>query len=215
MLINLVKKDLILTKKYLLFMLLFAAIGPLFLSYRMQLHDSGSISFLVTVLFMEFILFNSVSVSEEKYKGASLLCATPYTRNALVQAKYLLICTIFVIAFVIYTITSFVVPQVLSRLSPVGVGTALLLVSLYFSVFIPMQYKYGYEKTKFISMMIIFVTPFIVPVVMKWYQSRPASLSITLPLPHVIQQWMPCILAFVIGIVSMEVSMRIYARKNL
>ncbi|MEW9106476.1 ABC-2 transporter permease [Paenibacillus sp.] len=215
MLINLVKKDLILAKKYLLFMLLFAAIGPLFLSYRMQLHDSGSISFLVTVLFMEFILFNSVSVSEEKYKGASLLCATPYTRNALVQAKYLLICTIFVIAFVIYTIASLVVPQVLSRLSLSGIGTALLFISLYFGVFIPMQYKYGYERTKFVSMMVVFVTPFIVPVVMKWYQSRPASLSFMLPLPQEIQQWIPCILAFVIGIVSMKISMRIYAGKNL
>ncbi|MBG9733638.1 ABC-2 transporter permease [Paenibacillus alvei] len=215
MLINLVKKDLILAKKYLLFMLLFAAIGPLFLSYRMQLHDSGSISFLVTVLFMEFILFNSVSVFEEKYKGASLLCATPYTRNALVQAKYLLIFTIFLADFVIYTVTSLVVPQVLSRLSPLGVGTALLFISLYFGVFIPMQYKYGYEKTKFVSMMVVFVTPFIVPVVMKWYQSRPASLLFTLPLPQEIQQWIPCILAFVIGIVSMKISMRIYAGKNL
>ncbi|TQR43291.1 ABC-2 transporter permease [Paenibacillus popilliae] len=215
MLINLVKKDLILTKKYLLVMLLFAIGGPLFISYRMPLSGNGNISFLITVLFMEFILFNTVSVSEEKYKGASLLCATPYTRNALVKAKYLLVLTIFIVSLGLYTITSLVVPQLLSRLSVLGVGTALLLVSLYLGMLIPLQYKYGYEKTKFISMMIIFVTPFITPVIMKWYQSRPVSISISLPLPHEIQQWIPCIIALAIGIVSMMISIRIYASKNL
>lgn len=89
MLINLVMKDFLLVKKYFLILLVFAAIAPIYLSSQLQLNDGGLVSFLLTVILMEYILFGTVSKFEDQYKGAALLCATPYTRSAFVKAKYL------------------------------------------------------------------------------------------------------------------------------
>ena len=89
MLINLVMKDFMLVKKYFLILLVFAAIAPIYISTQIQLNDSGLTGFLLTVILMEHILFSTISKFEDQYKGATLLCATPYTRSAFVKAKYL------------------------------------------------------------------------------------------------------------------------------
>lgn len=88
MLLHLVKKDLILAKKYLLFMLIFAVVGPIFINSKLVFDNGSFISFLITVLFVEFIVFNMVSMQEDKYRGAALLCTTPHTRNGVIKANF-------------------------------------------------------------------------------------------------------------------------------
>ncbi|ASS91256.1 hypothetical protein AP3564_14450 [Aeribacillus pallidus] len=54
MLLHLVKKDLILAKKYLLVMLIFAIVAPIFNNSKLGLSNGSFISFLTTVLFVEY-----------------------------------------------------------------------------------------------------------------------------------------------------------------
>ncbi|GER66545.1 hypothetical protein BpJC4_10160 [Weizmannia acidilactici] len=60
MLLPLVKKDFLLVKKYLLFLLIFTAVAPVYLSSQLP-EGSGELAFFVTVLYLEYILFNYVS----------------------------------------------------------------------------------------------------------------------------------------------------------
>ncbi|AKF96337.1 ABC-2 transporter permease [Brevibacillus laterosporus] len=218
MVLNLVKKDLILAKKYIIPMLIFAVIGPIYIYSKLEFSGGSFISFLITVIFAEFILFNMVSMSEEKYKGAVLLCTTPYTRNGIIKGKYLLVLLIFMSCFLLYNLAAVLGASIgLELLTPLTFGIALLVVSIFFGIFIPIQIKLGYEKTRYISFFTIFLTPFVLPTILKWMQSSNLSwhFSLTEVIPDIIIDWLPLGIALFIGFLSMYISLNIYAQKNL
>ncbi|MED1739159.1 ABC-2 transporter permease [Bacillus swezeyi] len=215
MLINLIIKDFMLIKKYLLILLAFTAIAPIYLSSQLQLSDGGLASFLLTVLLVEYILFGTISKAEDKYKGAALLCATPYTRKTFVKAKYLFVFVIFMFIVVIRIITAIIAPLSIEKLSVDALGITFLTLSIIFGVLLPLQFKFGYDKTRFISFFIIFLIPFVSPVLIREIQSNPFSFTITLPFPQIIQAWLPCLVSLIIGFISMIISLKIYAKKDL
>ncbi|MGE7882450.1 ABC-2 transporter permease [Bacillus sp. NPDC094077] len=215
MLINLVMKDFMLVKKYFLILLVFAAIAPIYVSTQIQLNDGGLVGFLLTVLLMEHILFGTISKFEDQYKGAALLCATPYTRNAFVKAKYLFLFVIFICVSLIRIITSIIIPSGIEKLSVNALGITFLIFSILFGILLPVQFKFGYDKTKIISFFTVFLIPFVAPTLIKGVQSIHIDFTITFPFPQIIQEWMPCFISLIISLVSMIISLKIYAKKDL
>lgn len=216
MLFHLVKKDLILAKKYILVMLIFADVAPIFIYSKLGFSNGSFASFLITTLFVEYILFNTISLSEDKYRGSALLCTTPHTRNGVIKAKYLFILVIFIGCFLLYNLATAIGASTgLARLHIYSVGIALLIISVFFGILIPIQTKFGYEKTKYIFFIMIFLTPFILPAIIEWYQSSHFNINFSLPLPQSIKTWMPLIISFLIGFISMCISLRIFSKKNL
>nr|WP_088326154.1 ABC-2 transporter permease [Bacillus cereus] len=215
MLINLVMKDFMLVKKYFLILLVFAAIAPIYISTQIQLNDGGLTGFLLTVILMEHILFSTISKFEDQYKGAALLCATPYTRSAFVKAKYLFLFVIFICASIIRIIISVIAPSGIENLSASALGITFLTLSILFGVLLPVQFKFGYDKTRIISFFTIFLIPFVAPILIKGVQSSHIDFTNTFPFPQIIQEWMPCFISLIIGFVSMIISLKIYAKKDL
>jgi len=160
------------------------------------------------------MLFNMVSISEDKFKGAALLCATPYTRKALVKAKYLFLLVIFVCCYIIYTATAVLSPIDMKMLNISILGISLLITTIFFGIILPVQFKFGYEKTKFISNFVVVISPFVLPYIMKLLKSNNIIFQIP-SLPPIIQALFPSFLALVIGFVSLNVSIHIYSKKNL
>ncbi|ANV74700.1 ABC transporter permease (plasmid) [Bacillus thuringiensis] len=215
MLINLVVKDIMLVKKYFSILLVFAAIAPIYLSTQLKLNDGGLIGFLLTVVFMEHILFGTISKFEDQYKGATLLCATPYTRSAFVKAKYLFLLVVFLCASIIRMITSIIIPSGIENLSINALGITFLVVSILFGILLPFQFKFGFDKTRMISFIVVFLTPFVAPTLIKEIQLSHLNFTLPLPFPSIIMAWMPCLISIVIGIISMIISLKIYAKKDL
>ncbi|EJV73727.1 ABC-2 transporter permease [Bacillus cereus] len=215
MLINLVVKDILLVKKYFFILLVFAAIAPIYLSTQLQLNDGGLIGFLLTVVFMEHILFGTISKFEDQYKGASLLCATPYTRSAFVKAKYLFLFVVFLCASIIRMITSIIMPSGIENLSINALGITFLVVSILFGILLPFQFKFGFDKARMISFIVVFLIPFVAPTLIKEIQLSHLNFTLSLPFPSIIMVWMPCLISIVISIISMIVSLKIYAKKDL
>ncbi|PDY35642.1 ABC transporter permease [Bacillus wiedmannii] len=215
MLINLVVKDIMLVKKYFSILLVFAAIAPIYLSTQLKLNDGGLIGFLLTVVFMEHILFGTISKFEDQYKGATLLCATPYTRTAFVKAKYLFLLVVFLCASIIRMITSIIIPSGIENLSINALGITFLVVSILFGILLPFQFKFGFDKTRMISFIVVFLTPFVAPTLIKEIQLSHLNFTLPLPFPSIIMAWMPCLISIVISIISMIISLKIYAKKDL
>lgn len=215
MLINLVVKDILLVKRYFFILLVFAAIAPIYLSTQLHLNDGGLIGFLLTVVFMEHILFGTISKFEDQYKGAALLCATPYTRSAFVKAKYLFLLVVFLCASIIRMITSIIIPSGIENLSINALGITFLVVSILFGILLPFQFKFGFDKTKIISFIVVFLTPFVAPTLIKEIQLSHLNFTLPLPFPSIIMAWMPCLISIVISIISMIISLKIYAKKDL
>lgn len=216
MLFYLVKKDFILAKKYLLFMLIFAVVGPIFIYSRLGFSNGSFISFLITSLFVEYILFNMVSMQEDKYRGSALLCTTPHTRNGVIKAKYLFVLVIFIGCFLLFNLAAAIGSSTgLTRLNIYSIGIALLIISVFFGILIPIQTKFGYEKTKYIFFIIIFLTPFILPAIIEWYQSINFNINFNIPILQVVNGWIPFVISILMGLISMIISIRIFSKKNL
>jgi len=208
MLYSLVKKDLIVAKKYLPILFIFSIMAPIFLEIRINFIGGGFISFFMTTLFIQYILFNSISLQDDKFGVNTYLCATPYSRKALVKAKYIFIVFIFTISSSLYLATSFFSAAV-PLPSLFTIGMTLLIIVIAFGVFLPIQYKFGYEKTKYISLFLVFFTPFILPNIMDQLLSTNINLSTTMNTIFIY------LVGTIVWLLSMAISCNIYARKDL
>lgn|GEM_PF-1438753 len=215
MLFSLVKKDFILGKNYLLILLVFAVVGPIYMTTAINFSSGGFLNFFPIALLIEFMLIGTVSMAEDKYRGSTLLCTTPYTRNSLVKARYIFILIIFFCNYIIYTIMTFVVPIGIDKLDVFTLGISLLFLIVFFGISMPIEYRFGYEKMKYISLCIIMLFFFVVPNIVKWLISNNIRFKISIPFSPIIQNLFPYVLALVIGLISMSLSIGIYSKKNL
>ncbi|MGN8842818.1 ABC-2 transporter permease [Niallia sp. HCP3S3_B10] len=212
MLLHLVKKDILLVKKYLLFMLLVVIAFPLFIMARNP-EFLGFNNFLISVIFTEFMLYQYVSIAEMKYpKATALLCGTPYSRSMLIKARYAFLLLIFTYCYVAYTVLALFVPKV-EYLTLLSTLTALLISTILFGVYTPIQYKLGYERTKYFFSIVIVATPFILPAL--------SNVDIRLDFIELSAMSMlaKCLILIVAVIailcISLIVSIKIYSKKDL
>ena len=211
MLLALLKKDFLIVKKYVLIMLLFIFLIPPFMRWRTP-EFTGVLGFVLSVIFAVFMLLQYVSLKEyQSPKAATLLCATPFTRKAMVLSKYIFCMAIYVICCIAYEIETLVIP---------GLGTAditmfaliFLVTALFIGVYLPVQYKLGYEKTKFAFVVVIMASPIILPLLMRMDGLNLGFLSMLSP-------YLICggivLIGFVFLAISASLSVKIYTKADL
>lgn len=213
MIYHLVKKDLFLAKKYWIVLFIAALVLPVFIQTKL-LAGSEFLSFFLSTLFIVYLLFNSVSMAEDKFRGAAYLCATPYTRNKLVLSKYVLIVLLFGGCFILYMLTALLSPIEMRFLNLYDIGLAMLILHIAFGIIIPVQYRFGYEKSKYIFFFMIFLTPFVMPNVVKVLQNNNIDFA-AIPISQPMQGLLFVLLACAVGAISLSLSSRIYASHDL
>lgn len=212
---NLLKKDFIMIRNFWPFFIMFSILGPIFINYQTRGFDSSFISFIITILFLEFILYGSVSRLEEKNKGCILLTTIPYSRSQIVKSKYLFIASIFIITYVLYILAALITPIEMNFLSINSILISFLVIAIFFGVYIPIQYKYGTEKTKYISSCFVLISPLLLPAIVKWIQSKHIHLNIINRVPNMIKYIILIILSLAILAISIKISINIYSKKDL
>lgn len=211
MLFALLKKDFLIVKKYVLIMLLFIFLIPPFMRWRTP-EFTGVLGFVLSVIFAVFMLLQYVSLKEYQFpKAATLLCATPFTRKAMVLSKYVFCVAIYVVCCIAFGIETLVIP---------GLGTAnitmfalmFLVTALFIGVYLPVQYKLGYEKTKFAFVVVIMASPIILPVLMRMENLNLDFLSMLSP-------YLICgsivLIGIVVLVISAALSVKIYNKADL
>lgn len=166
MLLGLLRKDFLIVKKYVLLMFVVTILIPLFMLWRVPEY-AGAMGFVLSVIFAIFMLMQSVSLKENQYpKATTLLCATPYPRKLLVVSKYVFCILIFIVCCLIFGIETLIFSGLgtFSYKMPIAM---FLIISLFFGIYLPVQYKLGYEKTKIIFVIVIMASPFVFPQLLK------------------------------------------------
>lgn len=158
MLLQLVKKDFLIVKKYVLLMAAVCILFPIFLLWRMP-EFAGIFGFVLVTVFSILMLLQYVSLKETQYpKASTLLCALPFSRKNIVLSRYIFCIVIYFACCLIFGIEALLFPtlQNVSYKIPI---VLFLLVSLCLSIYLPIQYKVGYEKTKLFFTVLIMATP--------------------------------------------------------
>lgn len=209
MLFALLKKDFLIVKKYVLIMLVVIALIPPVMRWRTP-EFTGVFGFILSVIFGVFMLLQYVSLKEYQFpKAATLLCATPFSRKAIVSSKYIFCMAIYAICCIVFKLETLFMP---------GLGTSdiklfafmFLIVSVFIGIYLPIQYKFGYEKTKFAFGVIIMASPFILPLFM-----RVGSLNfLSMFSPYLVYGGI-VLIGFAILAISASLSIKIYDKADL
>lgn len=166
MLFALLKKDFLIVKKYVLIMLAVIALIPPVMRWRTP-EFTGVFGFILSVIFGVFMLLQYISLKEYQFpKAATLLCATPFSRKAIVLSKYIFCMAIYAICCIVFGLETLFVPE-LGTSDIKLFAFMFLVVSVFIGIYLPVQYKFGYEKTKFAFAVIIVASPFILPLIMR------------------------------------------------
>ena len=192
MLLSLIKKDLLLTWKYILLMAALCCFYPLFILHNLKGEAAayaGSLSCSVMTLFAVLFSLLQAFQKEAMYpKAAAWLCALPYSRWDLVLSKYLYFLGVYLLCCMIYGAETLLVPSLgafgPAQIIPVFAGAALL-----FGIYLPFQYRLGYEFTKYFFLFAILIVSFLLPMLFRRlpqklpaFRMSPGALSILLVL---------------------------------
>lgn len=211
---HLIKKDFMLIRNYWIFTVILIFGIPLFLQWQKP-DMMGFAAFMTMVIFSVYTPLQSVAIAEAKDpKAIAFLCATPYTRSDVVKARYAFLLVLFIFCCFAYTILSLLVPQIETiRLFDIVLG--LLILTIIFGVYMPLQYKLGYEKMKYVLMFILFATAFLVPSIIKIIVKAGIGLSIFNELPLMVSQAGFVTMIFIVASLSLTISINTFQRKEL
>lgn len=218
MLLQLVKKDFLLIKKNLLLLAILPFVAPLLILIQApQLiqvsHILGLIAFVLSVIFSVFMFYQYVLIAEMKYpKAEALLCSTPYSRSTLVKARYAFLLLIFAYCCVAYNVLAMLFSK-MEFLTPFSYLIVLLILVILFGIYTPVQYKLGYEKTKYFFMILIMGSPFILTLLIK--VNIKINFTRFFAMPIFVQYLIPIVAIISILFISMNMSIKIYSKKEL
>ena len=210
MLLQLVKKEFLIVKKYVLLMAAVCILFPIFLLWRMP-EFAGIFGFVLVTVFSILMLLQYVSLKETQYpKASTLLCALPFSRKHIVLSRYIFCIVIYFACCLIFGIEALLFPtlQNVSYKIPI---VLFLLVSLCLSIYLPIQYKVGYEKTKLFFTVLIMATPVGFAQLMK----RGINLEFLSNIPPAFLLLGSLIISVLLLIVSSIISIKIYGTTEL
>ena len=172
MIMQLVRKDLLLAKKYLIVFIAFivaAQILPMLFAADATAAQNGG--FLVGLVFGQLMFFTTLSQLDGKYpKATALLCSAPYTRDTFVKAKYVLLLLLFIFTYIVNIIVTLIIGS-MPFLTPTFLLLALTIDTIIFGIYIPLEIKYGYTKVRFIYMAVILVVAFLPQLISQFFYS--------------------------------------------
>lgn len=165
--LTLIKKDVLLDRNNMIMIVLFSVAIPVFVGTTLGPknidYGIGLLAFMMETVYCMFFGQNKVSALEYKYKGAAYLSLTPYGRKTMVLAKYGFLLCLFVICLLCYLGTSLFVEQV-PQIGLVEIGAVALMQIVFWSLYIPLEYKLGYNNIKVVFGIIFIAVPWIVTV---------------------------------------------------
>lgn len=214
MLLHLVRKDLLIAKKYVLISMLLTVAIPVFVMFLAPTVP-GIIPFIYMVIFGEVLLLQAIAQEEAKHpKTIALLCASPYERKSFVLAKYLLFLLIFSYCSLVYTLVTYFIGKTIF----IDLTTFLIVMlvgSIFFGVYMPLDFKYGFAKAKFAITIVILLFSLGPTLFTRFFEDLDIIFSSFKALsPLAINSILALSNVFIIGI-SLLISIRIFANKDL
>ena len=164
MILQLLKKDCIIANNYVDAVFLIGVGLPVLLVWKQP--QMLEVFALPGAVFISSVAFNlAVSEKENMYpKATALLCATPYNREKLVEEKYLLYFLIYLYCCVVFRIEMQVIPQLSAVDFVRSVVVVFWIQVICMGIFLPIQYRFGYEKTKLLAMLLVVAGPVLMSV---------------------------------------------------
>ncbi len=150
MFIALIKKELLLIRRYVVLLIVLNLAVP----YMMTMNTSfvGPMGFFITVSATAYIVLIATGAKEMQYpRAASLLCAAPYSRRMMVLSKYVVIFLPYGFCCAAFWGISLLKPQI-GGMTPGMAVMGFLILAVAVGIYMPLQFRFGYEKARYLIM---------------------------------------------------------------
>ena len=187
---------------------------PIFIIWTVPILAGRPVFLYITVI-AELMLFQAVSQTEAKSpKAVALLCAAPYSRKTVVQAKYALFLLIFAYCYLVYSLVNLILdPKNMLDIS--SVLFVLLINAIIQAIYLPIEFRYGLVKAKFIFMGVILAFSLGPSLLAQLFGSIKIDLSKISMLPNAMKISAMALATIGIMGVSMFASYKIFDQKDL
>ena len=211
----LLKKDITLDKANMWIVILVSIGLPIYISYilkDMGLSMGGDfLALLLNSFYCIFLAFSKLGMIEHKYKGTAYLTLTPITRKQIVLSKYVLSVFLFLVSIAGCGVANLFM-AVTAPLTYGSIIIAWAINALVFGIYIPLEFKVGYENVKYYLMAIVLASPFLMGFLGKhtgfgFFQTFAQTGNSLLPFI--------LIMSLAIYVLSYGISVRIFSRKDL
>lgn len=211
----LLKKDITLDKSNIFIVILISLGIPIYTTYSLRdlsmINGADFLSLFLSSFYCFFLSVSKLGMIEHKYRGTAYLTLTPITRRDVVLSKYVFLVFVFLISILGYEVAYLIIPflQLLSYTSVILVWTANI---LFLSIYIPLEFKVGYDNVKYYFTALIVFLPFLIGII-----GRYNGLSILTTLIEAGSNLLLFMLlvSFILIVVSYYVSVRIFEKKDL
>ena len=173
----------------------------------------GLYSFLMATLISSVAFNLAISEKENKYpKATALLASTPYMKSGIVRSKYGLYLIIYIVCCIPSFIETKFIPELAIDNFLHGAAIVFLIQAVCMGILLPIQFEFGYEKTKFLGFL-IFLSPFLLtaaeniklsPDITNYFNSSPMVSSLLI-----------FALGIVIWLISLKKKKKIVIKKDL
>lgn len=216
---HLIKKDLLIAKRVVIISMLLTIAIPIFALY-LEPSIPGVLPFIYAVIFGEIMLLQTIAHKEQTYpKAVALLCASPYERKAFVLAKYILFILLFLYSSAAYTFVAFCMSksfpiELTALVNPTIFLTVLLIGSVFFGAYMPLDFKYGFATARFASNIAIVLLS-LGPILFSQFFGN-LSIGLTnLALTPFTVNCTFALASFLIIVISFRISMHVFTNKDL
>ena len=147
--------------------------------------------------------------------GLTQLCAAPYTRSAVVKAKYVFSLLIFAYCCIVYAIMMLVINQQPNNFDLTTILTVLLFSVIIYGVYMPIEFKYGLTKAKFVFMIGIFALSFGPVLFANLFANITIDFSALAAISSGVKNIVLALASIAVFGISMMVSTKIFSKKEL
>ncbi len=211
-LLHLIKKDILIAKKFVLITMLIVIAIPLFFMWAIPSLTSF-LPFLYIVILVEVMLLQTVSqIKDKNPKVSALLCATPYTRKELVKARYAFFILLFAYCYIVHTLLTLIIDPDLT-----GILAVLLCSVFIYGIYMPIEFKYGLVKAKFIFMATVLILSLGPIIITNLFAGIDFSMLVKpiLAIPAIVKCALLASLSALFFGLSMAISINIFSKKEL
>lgn len=208
----LLKKDIYLDPLNIIMIIVLAFGIPLVVGHLLEdvNYGNGSVILMMSAMYCLYFGQNKVSGLEYKYKGLAYLTLTPYKRAELVLSKYIFLFLLYVVCIVFYYAAYFVSDSV-AGITFLDIALTGLIQILFWSIYLPLEYKLGYNNIKNYFAILFISMPWIV----SFFNKQIVVILNILVKNFVVSVLSICVVSVLIVSSSIFLSIRIFSRKSL
>lgn len=154
--LNLIKKEFIIQKKYLFYYIFYSIF--IFVIFSMSSNESAKSAYILAAVSVTYIFIQYSCAIEDRNNSERILNSLPISKKSIVLSKYFSLMIFSIIAVILSIVSGYIISKLdfikVELIGIIDIVTIFFIVSILAGLYFPVYYKFGYIKAKILNIII-------------------------------------------------------------